>query len=223
MDQSEYAIRILQWNAQGISTSKEDLLKLISEYEPRVVAIQEKFLAGDVKVKLEGFNCYSKQGSFIRRYHGGIATYLHNSISAQEINIVSLYQIRVVRVNVRKNLISTIANIYLPGSAAVDEAEIGQIIDILREPVILRVDFNGHNTVWGNMNSDRRGKMLEAIFREKQLNIMNNGSATHTSGTVYRVSRRHYLTVVSPGLTADMSWKVLPSPLSSDHYPILLD
>ena len=89
MDQSEYAIRILQWNAQGISTSKEDLLKLISECEPRV--IQETFLAGDIKVKLGGFNCYSKQGSFNRRYHGGIATYLHNLIPAQEIkNCISI-------------------------------------------------------------------------------------------------------------------------------------
>ena len=71
-NQSEYEIRILQWNAQGISTSMEDLLKLISEYKPHVIAIQETFLAGDVKVKLGGFNCYSKQGSFNRRYHGGI-------------------------------------------------------------------------------------------------------------------------------------------------------
>ena len=101
MDQSEYAIRILQWNAQGISTSKEDLLKLISDYEPHVIAIHETFLAGDVKVKLGGFNCYSKQGSFNRRYHGGIATYLHNSIPVQEINIVSQYQIGAVKVNVR--------------------------------------------------------------------------------------------------------------------------
>ena len=97
MDQSEYAIRILQWNDQGISTSKKDLLKLISEYEPRVIAIQEMFLAGDVKVKLGGFNCYSKQGSFNHRYHGGIATiYLHNSIPAQEINVVSQCQIGAV-------------------------------------------------------------------------------------------------------------------------------
>ena len=136
MDQSEYAIRILQCNAQGISTSKEDLLKLRSEYEPRVIVIQETFLAVDVKVKLGEFNCYSKQGRFNRRYHGGIATYLHNSIPAQEINIVSRYQIGAVRVNVRKNLIITIANIYLPGSAAVD-AEIGRIIYILPKPVIL--------------------------------------------------------------------------------------
>ena len=112
MDQSEYAIRILQWNAKGISTSKEDLLKLINEYEPCVIAIQETFLAGDIKVKLGGFNCYSKQGSFNRRYLGGIATYLHNSMPAQEINIVSRYQIGAVRVNIRKNFIITIANIY---------------------------------------------------------------------------------------------------------------
>ena len=46
-------------------------------------------------------------------------------------------------------------------------AEIGRIIDILPKPVIRLGDFNSHNTVWGNVNSDRRGKMLEAIFREK--------------------------------------------------------
>ena len=84
-----YTIRILQWNAQGISTSKDYLLKLISEYEPCVIANQEMFLAGDVTVKLRGYNCYSKQASFNHRYHGGIATYLHNSIPAQEMNIVS--------------------------------------------------------------------------------------------------------------------------------------
>ena len=67
------------------------------------------------------------------------------------------------------------------------------------------------------MNSDRRGKMLEAIFREKQLYVMKNSSATHTSGTAID------LTAVLPGSTADMSWMVLPSPLSSDHYPILLE
>ena len=37
-------LNILQWNAQGISTSKEDLLKIISEQQPNVVAIQETIL-----------------------------------------------------------------------------------------------------------------------------------------------------------------------------------
>ena len=72
-------------------------------------------------------------------------------------------------------------------------------------------------TVWANLNLDKRGKTLAAIFREKQLNVMNKGSAIHTSGTAIA------LTVVSPGLTVVISWMVLPSPLSSDHYSILIE
>ena len=54
---------ILQWNAQGISTSKEDLLKIISEQQPNVVAIKETFLGDDVAVKISGYNNFSKQGN----------------------------------------------------------------------------------------------------------------------------------------------------------------
>ena len=74
---SNYTIKILQCNAQGISTSMEDLFKLISEHEPCIIAKQGTFLARDVEVNPRGFNCYCKKSSFNRRYHGGIATYLH--------------------------------------------------------------------------------------------------------------------------------------------------
>ena len=47
------AVKILQWNAQGISIWKEDLLKQISQHKPGIIAVQETFLAGDVEVKLE--------------------------------------------------------------------------------------------------------------------------------------------------------------------------
>ena len=50
---------------------------------------------------------------------------------------------------------------------------------------------------------------------EQGLNVMNGGLATHTSGTAID------LTVASPLLALDMQWEVLPSPLSSDHFPIL--
>ena len=57
--------------------------------------------------------------------------------------------------------------------------------------------------------------MLETIFTQKGLNVLNNGSATHTSGTVID------LTIVLLILETDLCWEVLPSPLSSDHLPIL--
>ena len=121
-----------------------------------------------------------------------------------------------MRVNIKKNLTITIANIYLPGSANFVRGEMCRIINSLPNPKILVGDFNAHNTVWGNEFTDRRGRILEAIFVEQGLNVMNSGSVTHTSGTAID------LTVVSPLLAVDMQWEVLPSPLSSDHFPILI-
>ena len=37
--------QILQWNIQGISSSKQDLIKLIDIYKPIVITIQETFWA----------------------------------------------------------------------------------------------------------------------------------------------------------------------------------
>ena len=110
----------------------------------------------------------------------------------------------------------TIANIYLPGSANFELGEMCKIINSLPNPKIIVGDFNAHNTVWGNESTDRRGRILEAIFVEQGLNVMNSGSATHTSGTAID------LTVASPLLAVDMQWEVLLSPLSSDHFQILI-
>ena len=160
-------VKILQWNAQGVSTSKEDLLKLVDEHQPMIIAIQETFLADDVAVKIKGFNSYSRQGKFNRRYHGGISTYIHESMPAETIDFITQYQTVIVRVNLKKNRTITVVNIYIPGSATFKPGELNRMIDQLPKPVLIAGDFNAHHTVWGNLNSDRRGRMLEAIITEK--------------------------------------------------------
>ena len=47
---------IIQWNAQEISTSKEDLQMFISEQQPNIFTIQETFLGNEVAVKNSGYN-----------------------------------------------------------------------------------------------------------------------------------------------------------------------
>ena len=113
-----------------------------------------------------------------------------------------------MRVNIKKNLTITIANIYLPGSANFERGEMWRIINSLPNRKIIVGDFNAHNTVWSNESTDRRGRILEEIFVEQGLNVMNSGSATHTSGTASD------LTVASPLLAVDMQWEVLLSPLT---------
>ena len=108
-------------------------------------------------MKISGYNSYSKQGNFNHRYHGGVATYLHESLPVEHINIVSKSQVVVVKVNIRKNMTITVANIYIPGSVELEQDEICRMIDLHSRPVVIVGVFNAHNTVWDNSYSDRRG------------------------------------------------------------------
>ena len=90
-------VKTLQWNAQGVSTSKEDLLKMIEKCEPDIIAIQETFLANDFTVKFKGYNSYCKHCNFNRRYHGGVATYVHESIPTERLIIETQYQVVAMR------------------------------------------------------------------------------------------------------------------------------
>ena len=44
----------LQWNTQGISTSKEEIINLINAYNPSMISIQETFLGNEFMLKFGG-------------------------------------------------------------------------------------------------------------------------------------------------------------------------
>ena len=209
-------IKILQWNVQGITTSKEDILSIVEEYQPLIMAFQETFLANEFSINIKGYNNICKQGNFNRRFHGGVAIYVHDSIPQEIIEINSHYQALALKVNIHRNRPISVLNMYIPGRESLVKAEISGILDQIPKPCIVMGDFNAHHTVWGNQHTYQRGRLLEETFTEKQLNILNDGSPTHESGTAID------LTAVSPTIAGDMIWEVLESPRSSDHHPILI-
>ena len=81
---------------------------------------------------------------------------------------------------------------------------------------MLTGDFNSHHEMWGNIRTDQRGRILEEFLITAGMNILNNGAATHISGTAVD------LTIISPELEAAMQWIALPTVLSSNQYPILM-
>ena len=207
--------RVLQWNTQGISTAKEDILKLIETFTPTVLSFQEIFLANDFHFKLKGYHALAKQGTFNRRYHGGVIVYIPESCPYQEIAIQSIYQIVAAKVTIGHKTI-TVASLYIPGSVEIDKEELGRVINSLPKPCLVLGDFNAYNQMWGGHSTTRRGKEVEDIVSRNSLNILNTGQPTHESGSAID------LTVVSPETTPDCKRDVYPSVLSSDHYPIII-
>ena len=209
-------VNIIQWNAQGLTTSKEDLLKLIEDYEPTVIAIQETFLANNFSIPIKEYTPYCKQGSFNRRFHGGVATYVHNSLVQEPIEITSDIEVVGTKITLQNNKHLNLLNIYAPGSRNICRTDLENILDQVDEPIMFLGDFNAHHTSWGNTRCDSRGNFMETFMRDRNLNLLNDGQPTHISGTAIDLS------IISPALNSDIYWNVIESPFNSDHFPIVI-
>lgn len=208
--------RLLQWNLQGMTTSKEDLLKIINDIEPIAVAVQETFYGGDFIANIKGYNGICKQGHFNRRFHGGVALYIHSSVPSQELIIQSDLQIVAAKIHIGKFKTVTIASVYIPPRSELNTDQLSNIFKDLPKPLIVMGDLNAHHTDWGNNTTNLRGRQIKDLCETNNLSIINDGSGTHISGSAID------LTLVTPDLIPDINFNTMPSVLSSDHHPIIL-
>ena len=58
------SLGVLQWNCQGVRGKKDELLGLINNYKPDLVALQETKLWTINKFEITGFNFVRKDGHF---------------------------------------------------------------------------------------------------------------------------------------------------------------
>ena len=213
-------INFLQWNAQGISTSKQDLLHLIEIYKPLVLAIQETFLGNNHMVQLPNYVGYCKQGHYNHRFHGGVALYIHNSCPHQIIPTNCVYQNIAAQVNVKYNKTITVASVYIPGRTCLELNNLNNLISNFTRPYLLLGDFNTHNEIWGEFIptsfNRQRSSIIENFLDINSLNCINSRIQTHISGTAIDLS------ISTADITPELSWYVLPNVLSSDHHPIVI-
>ena len=202
---------VLQWNVQGLTTFKQDLVKLIDESHPGIIALQEIFQCNNSVIKLGGYS------NINQRCYGGVALFIHTSLPYEQLELNTPLQVVAARVQIEHQRLITCASPYIPGSNKITKQQLLEILNQLPRPIILMGDLNAHHKVWGGRNwRDQRGKMLENIVVTEELNILNNGSPTHISGTSVNI------TIASPNVAPDLQWTVLPSVISSGHYPIVI-
>ena len=199
-----------------MGSSKEDVLKLVEEHNPAVLAFQETFHGNNFISKIKYYNGFCKQGHFNRRYQGGVSLYLHNSFPYTTLDIQSNLQVIAIRVQLNYSRIITVASLYLPPSINVSVNDLDNLISQLPQPFIILGDFNAHHTSWDTTRNDARGNMLYNFLSNNNLICLKTIIPTHISGSSID------LTICSPELTDILDWNVLPSVLSSDHLPIII-
>ena len=172
-------------------------------------------LCGTRKFNIPNCNGIRRDGHFNRRGHEGVLMLIHESLPFREIQLNT--QIQAVAASLQLNKAITICNIYSSGNHEFTEHMLEAIIQQLPATVLLG-DFNGHNRLWSSNDKHARGKMIERVICNSNLNALNNCSPTRIKDNAVSAID---LTIVSPKLQVDLQWTVSSSPRDSDHNPIL--
>jgi len=175
-------------------------------------------LQKDTSFKLTNYTGILKEGHFNRRSHGGVGIYLHESVPFREINLTSPIQAVAIQANL--GTLITVVSIYNSRSHQLTTTLLNNILEQLPKPVILAGDFNSYHQAWGSPTTDTRGNQVMKFIQDNNLNLLNDGRPTRTSGNS---SSAIDLTLVSPQLHPLLDWSVTDSPLDSDHCLITID
>ena len=113
----------------------------------------------------------------------------------------------------------TVSSVYFSNTHNFNSDIVTDIITQLPQPFLLLGDFNANNTLWGCKDTIPRGRIMDKIVADYQLNILNNWAPTRIYGSSESAID---LSICSQTLQANTNWTTFETPRDSDHCPILL-
>ena len=103
-----------------------------------------------------------------------------------------------------------------------DLHKLSDLIKQLPKPFIIAGDSNSHNTLWGSQRTNGRGKILNEIFKNPNILLLNNTQPTYyniTNGSFSAID----LSLCSASIGHRFKWEVSEDLYNCDHFPILLE
>ena len=210
-------LKIMQWNAEGLTPKKEALANFLFENNIDICCVQETHLQKGKSFKIRGYQCIRNDRDGRRK--GGILTLVRNNIPATELQRgtgeAEFLHLKVSTKNRTINLI----NYYCP-----DDKNLSlEVLKVPKENFLITGDFNSRSQSWGYGNLDRRGEDVEEWQDENCLVLINDPTDQHTF-----YSRRWHsestpdLAFCTDDLHRRLTREVCPQLAGSDHRPVLL-
>ena len=193
--------------------------RLTRRYKLAMFGLQETFLTSSKTPSFSGFSILTKNSLKNDRAIGGVALLINKSYLFSEVHLNTPLQAVAARVTLNK--VVTFCSIYLPPSDHVAKADLINLIEQLPSPFVLLGDFNSHSPVWGNESYNSRGQMLEDLFSEMDLCILNDSSSTYIHPTTGSISALD-LSICGPSLVLDYEWNIHEDLCGSDHFPVIV-
>ena len=211
---------IIQWNCRGLKPNYNEVQLLIQKYNPLAICLQETFIKNSDNLPFKHFLSYHRFATGDIRAHGGVSIIVNGNIPQSSITINTPLQATAVRVTLHIPI--TLCSIYLPPSLHLNSRDLDGLIAQLPLPFLLLGDLNGHHSLWGSSDDNRRGKQIADFISNNNLCLFNDGTPTYLHAATSSFSSLD-LSISSPVLFQDFSWRVNDDLCGSDHYPLILE
>ena len=214
-------IKIMQWNANGLSGKLPDLIRYMREKDISICAVQETKLNQKSKVPhFDGFSllrCDREKNS-----GGGLAFIVKEGTPVREINLTkdSVLERQMLTLTGKHEDI-TLVNYYIPPTSSCPSGFSPDFRQILCSgPALILGDANCHHDHWHSSGEeDTRGRNLAEIIDVSDFTILNED--TPTRQPVSGGESSPDVSLASADIAMITHWEV-DIALSSDHLPIIV-
>lgn len=227
--------RILQFNVNGLRTSKSELASYLRENNVKVACLQEtKLRPNNSDPSFPGY-------ALLRRDRqggggGGVAILISHDVEFTPVDVEDLLnadphlEAIAVRIHLR-HFSLLVYNIYVPPASSCEPNYVPNFLSLLDHAdgdAVVVGDFNAHNTSWFSASDDARGDLLLDAVEGSDLSLLNLDFPTRVPRDGNPSSPD--VSLATSHLLPSLNWAVpyitdnafSSSPLNSDHLPILI-
>lgn len=215
---------ILQWNCNGFYSKLNNLKILIQNFYPNIICIQESRLSPKVKVNLNTYNAYRHDYIPSNHYAGsnGVITLVHKSLYSCPLPLQTDLQAVAVKVFHPTYGYINVCNVYMSHNIVLTLAHLQSLYNQLPKPCFIVGDFNAHHFLWGSLNQNPRGRVVESfLLNNGNICLLNDGSPTHFH-LGHKVFTHIDVSLVSDSLLPHVNWSIHEDLNFSEHFPIII-
>ena len=213
-------LRILQWNADGLSPKIAELDEYVHKNKIDVVLIQEtKLTVNKPTPAIKGFTPVRADRPNSEFPGGGLLTYVKHNIAYRKIGSAKTGNVEAVSVSIQQKARKwlDITNVYIPPRS--EESEISWIP--VSDAGIIAGDLNGHSQLWDHKQPpDKMGEKIVDFLIKNNLICCNTGAPTRINRNTGGESTPD-VTLVTANLNNRIEWSTAKD-LGSDHIPITI-
>ena len=228
-------LKMMQMNVDGMRSRKTELCKLLGDYKPDVMSIQETKLDEDKQVSISGYTCFKKDRVTPRRGNnvkgGGLIILVKDceEFSCQEVKLDNINgdntTERMAIEIIYPKWKCTVYNVYVPPIWEGTDDERTQNFNAnvclpTGDNIIITGDFNAHHHSWDSRCEENNlGVDIANWIIDNNIQLGNTGEHTYNSN---RNGRRSSPDLSMASKCIIRKWETLPA-LNTEHLPIAFE